>query len=178
VITYVSGNLFDSPAQVLCNTVNCVGVMGKGIALEFKKRYPKMFDDYQSRCKAANVKPGVPYLWENSETQVLNFPTKRHWREGSRMEDIEAGLQYLAAHYTDLGICSIAMPPLGCGNGGLDWMLVKPLMEQYLANIPDLEVFVYEPAIAESLPSRLNNTQDAQKPTPQSDRRSALPASP
>ena len=94
------------------------------------------------------------------------------------MEDIEAGLQYLAAHYTDLGICSIAMPPLGCGNGGLDWMLVKPLMEQYLLNIPDLEVFVYEPPIAESLPSSLNNTQDAQFPKPQSDRRSALPASP
>lgn len=146
MITFLEGNLFDSPAQVITNTVNCVGVMGKGVALEFKKRYPAMFEDYKKRCEKGLLKVGQPYLWEDETAQVLNFPTKRHWRAGSRLEDIEAGLKYLAAHYTEMGIITLAMPPLGCGNGGLDWGDVKALLAKYLGDALDLEVFVYVPS--------------------------------
>lgn len=145
MITFVKGDIFESPAQVLTNTVNCVGVMGKGIALEFKRRHPAMFMDYEVRCKMGEVQLGVPYLWEDERTQVLNFPTKGHWREDSRLQDIDAGLQYLVEHYQKMGICSVAMPPLGCGNGGLGWKDVRQMIEQKLGSITDLEVFVYEP---------------------------------
>lgn len=148
MITFVRGNLFSSPAQVLTNTVNCVGVMGKGVALEFKTKFPDLFIDYAKRCQNGDVRPGLPYLWDNGRTQVLNFPTKRDWREPSRLEDIEAGLKYLATHYQEMEIQSIAMPALGCGNGGLKWEAVRPLIEKYLAPIRDLEVFVYEPDAA------------------------------
>ena len=173
MITFVRGNLFDSPAQVLCNTVNCVGVMGKGIALDFKQRYPQMFEDYKARCSIGNVKPGTPYLWEDERVQILNFPTKRHWRDNSLIQDIELGLAYLAQHYTELGIHSIAMPPLGCGNGGLDWNVVKPLITRYLSHIPDLEVFVYEPQIAQRLPNQLDEQQDSPTKNQRPDRESA-----
>lgn len=148
MITYVQGDLFKSNAQVLTNTVNTVGVMGKGVALEFKKRFPVMFEDYKRLCETGGVKPGVPYLWENDEVQILNFPTKRHWKNQSRLEDIEAGLQYLAQHYGEMGIQSLAMPPLGCGLGGLDWKDVRLLIEKYLREPLDLDVYVYEPAKA------------------------------
>lgn len=128
MITFVKGNLFHSAAQVLTNTVNCVGVMGKGVALEFKNRYPVMFEDYRLRCKRGEVRPGGLYLWEDDHVQILNFPTKRDWREDSRIEDIEQGLQYLSTHYQDLGIQSLAMPALGCGNGvPLFYVLPFPL---------------------------------------------------
>jgi O-acetyl-ADP-ribose deacetylase (regulator of RNase III) len=143
MISYVAGDLFDSRAQVLTNTVNCVGVMGKGLALEFKKRYPALFHEYSARCARGDMKIGEPWLWEDAEVQILNFPTKRHWRERSRLEDVEAGLEWLAAHYGVLGIYTIAMPALGCGNGGLPWDAVRPLMETHLGGLPDLEVFVY-----------------------------------
>jgi len=96
MITYLEGNIFDSPAQVITNTINCVGVMGKGLALEFKNRFPLLFQDYKKKCEEGHVKPGTPYLLENDEVQVLNFPTKRHWKEKSYLEDIDQGLQYLA----------------------------------------------------------------------------------
>lgn len=143
MVTFIKGNLFDSPAQVLTNAVNTVGVMGKGIALEFKQRFPKMFEDYASRCKNGKVSLGQPYLWEDDSSQVLNFPTKGDWRSQSQLEDIEAGLKYLSENYQELGIASIALPALGCGQGGLSWNDVKPLIERYLGAIPDLEVFVY-----------------------------------
>lgn len=123
--------------------------MGKGVALEFKKRFPAMFSDYQKRCAGKVVHPGAPYLWEDDAAVVLNFPTKDHWKRDSKLEYIEAGLKWLAESYQDLGIHTIAMPPLGCGNGGLNWHEVKLLMKQYLADIPDLEVFVYEPVLAD-----------------------------
>jgi O-acetyl-ADP-ribose deacetylase (regulator of RNase III) len=150
MITYIEKSIFQSPAQVLTNTVNCVGVMGKGLALEFKNRHPEMFDDYKLRCDRGEVRPGIPYLWEDDQVQILNFPTKRHWRENSLIEDIDAGLKYLAEHYQEMGICSLALPQLGCGNGGLSWGDVQPLIEKYLAEIPDLEVFVYVASIAKS----------------------------
>lgn len=145
MVTFVKGDIFKSPAQVLTNTVNCVGVMGKGVALEFKNRYPKMFNDYKLKCDQNNVKPGQPYLWEDDSVQVLNFPTKRHWKDNSLLQDIEDGLKHLASSYEQMGIQSIAMPALGCGLGGLKWSEVQPLIVKHLGTLPDLDVYVYEP---------------------------------
>lgn len=145
MVTFVKGDIFESPAQVLTNTVNCVGVMGKGVALEFKNRYPKMFNDYKLKCDQNNVKPGQPYLWEDDSVQVLNFPTKRHWKDNSLLQDIEDGLKHLASSYEQMGIQSIAMPALGCGLGGLKWSEVQPLIVKHLGTLPDLDVYVYEP---------------------------------
>lgn len=156
MITYVKGNLFDSAAQIITNTVNCVGVMGKGVALEFKQRHPAMFEDYQQRCKRGEVRPGNPYLWEDERVQILNFPTKRDWREPSRIEDIEQGLKFLVLNYQKMGIQSLAMPALGCGNGGLRWENVRPLIEKHLGSLSDLDVYIYEPvqAATERSPSQ------------------------
>ena len=145
MITFVEGKIFDSPAQVLTNTVNTVGVMGKGLVFEFKDRYPEMFADYKLRCEQGLVRIGEPYLWENREIQILNFHTKEHWRGCSKLEHIEKGLRYLKSNYQEMGICTIALAPLGCGNGGLHWSDVKALMIKYLGSIPDLEVFAYLP---------------------------------
>lgn len=144
MIRYRSGNLLDSKAQTLVNTVNCVGVMGKGIALEFRRRYPQMFRQYVELCGRREVRPGIPYCYGAVPQQILNFPTKGHWKAKSRLSDIERGLRLLERHYTDWNITSIAMPPLGCGNGGLDWSEVKPLIERHLAHLP-ISVEVYVP---------------------------------
>ncbi len=134
------GNIFDSKAQTLINTVNCVGVMGKGIAAEFKERYPAMYEDYVVRCERNEVQPGVPYLFKESmfSPQIINFPTKSDWRAASRIQDIEKGLKILTEKYKDWGIESIAVPPLGCGNGQLLWEAVGPLIYKYVSrwNIP------------------------------------------
>lgn len=159
MITYIQGNLFESPAQVLTNTINCAGAMGAGIALEFKKLFPAMHQDYLLRCKNGEVRPGIPYLWENDSVQILNFPTKRHWKENSRMEDIEQGLAYLVNNYQKLGIATLALPPLGCGLGGLSWGDVRPIVEKHLGEIQDLEVFVYEPRAGASSANKGNNNK-------------------
>jgi O-acetyl-ADP-ribose deacetylase (regulator of RNase III) len=139
------GDLFASRAQTLVNTVNCVGVMGKGVALEFKKRFPDVFDDYAARCERKEVKLGEPYLYRSAAgTSVLNFPTKNHWRSPSRLADIERGLDYFVDHYAQWGITSAAFPPLGCGNGGLDWSEVGPLIYGKLNRLP-ISVEVYAP---------------------------------
>ncbi|WP_165944336.1 macro domain-containing protein [Micromonospora sp. KC213] len=137
------GNLLNSRAQTLVNTVNCVGIMGKGIALAFKKRYPQMFQDYVRRCDAGTVKLGRPYVFKADDHLIVNFPTKDHWRSVSRLEDIENGLEYLKDHLHEWGITSIAVPPLGCGNGQLDWSVVGPTLDKHLRefNIP-VELFV------------------------------------
>lgn len=126
------GDLFRSDAQTLVNTVNCVGVMGKGIAAAFKQRFPDMFKDYVERCEQGQVRLGRPYLWTGSLPWVLNFPTKDHWRSVSRLHSIEAGLEHLLSHYEEWGIESLAVPPLGCGHGGLDWSVVGPTLKRYL----------------------------------------------
>ena len=114
------GDLFESRAQTLVNTVNCVGVMGKGVAAQFAKRYPTMLQDYKQRCERKAVRLGEPYLFRDlSGASTINFPTKGHWRAASRLADIERGLDYLVAHLPEWGVTSMAMPPLGCGNGGL-----------------------------------------------------------
>ena len=158
MITFIKGDIFKSPAQVITNTVNCVGVMGAGLALQFKNRYPELFIDYKSRCDRNAVQPGVPYLFENEKVQILNFPTKRHWKENSRLEDIEAGLKYLAKNYNEMGIGSLALPPLGCGLGGLNWLDVKALMVENLSDLIDLEVFVYEASDAKT--TTITNSKD------------------
>lgn len=150
MVVVVEGNLLESPAQVLTNTVNCVGAMGAGIALEFKNRFPAMYEDYQKRCAAKSVAIGRPYLWEDESHQILNFPTKLHWKNPSELSYIEAGLKYLAEHHDEMGISSIAMPALGCGLGGLNWNDVLPLVEKHLGPIATLDVFIYKPKSAAS----------------------------
>ncbi|MFS2111822.1 macro domain-containing protein [Sphingomonas sp. Sphisp140] len=139
----VIGDIFTSNAQTLVNTVNCVGIMGKGVALEFKKRFPGMMKDYVDRCERKEVRLGEPYLYEDETgARIVNFPTKGHWRSPSRFVDIERGLDYLAAHAVEWGIDSLALPPLGCGNGGLAWSEVGPLIHAKLHALPiDIEVY-------------------------------------
>lgn len=139
------GDLFESTAQTLVNTVNTVGVMGKGIALAFKQRFPEMHRDYVQRCERGEVKLGQPYLWRPLfEPWVLNFPTKSHWRKPSRLQDIVVGLEYLAAHHCKWGITSLAVPPLGCGYGGLEWRVVGPTLYEHLSRL-DIPVELYAP---------------------------------
>jgi O-acetyl-ADP-ribose deacetylase (regulator of RNase III)/uncharacterized protein YwgA len=139
------GDLFESRAQTLVNTVNCVGVMGKGIAEQFKKRFPAMFKDYKSRSDRKAVRVGEPYLYRDSSgREIINFPTKDHWRSSSRLSDIERGLDYLAGNVQEWGVISMALPPLGCGNGGLEWSEVGPLIWRKLHELP-IDVEVYAP---------------------------------
>ncbi|HED03844.1 MAG TPA: hypothetical protein ENI60_03645 [Candidatus Fraserbacteria bacterium] len=143
MILYVSGNIFQAPAQVLVNTVNTVGVMGKGVAYDFKRLFPEMFKQYRQLCEQGKLKIGTLWLYKSANKWVLNFPTKQHWRNPSRLEYIGTGLGKFVATYTKLGIQSIAFPPLGCGNGGLDFQKdVQPLMHEYLSRLP-IDVFVY-----------------------------------
>lgn len=143
MILYVKGNLFHTPSQVLVNTVNTVGVMGKGIALEFKHLFPDMYRQYRNLCEQGKFKIGTLWLYKSPNKWVLNFPTKQHWRTPSKMAYIEAGLRKFVSVYSTLGIHSIAFPALGCGNGQLDFASeVQPLMEQYLKPLP-IEVFIY-----------------------------------
>ena len=137
------GDIFKSKATTLVNTVNCVGVMGKGIAEVFKKKFPGMFNDYLRRCKDKLVKPGHPYYYTDlTGTSIINFPTKDHWRSPSKLSYIIEGLDWFIQNYEDLGITSIAFPPLGCGNGGLKWEDVGPLMYGKLRDLPiDIELF-------------------------------------
>jgi len=139
------GNIFETKCSTIVNTVNCVGVMGKGIALEFKKRYPEMFLDYVKRCNRNEVKTGTPYVYTNDDDfKILNFPTKDHWRSPSRLSYVIDGLNWFVDNYEKYNIDSIAFPPLGCGNGGLTWDVVGPIMYQKLLNLP-IEVEIYAP---------------------------------
>jgi uncharacterized protein YwgA/O-acetyl-ADP-ribose deacetylase (regulator of RNase III) len=139
------GDIFESKAQTLVNTVNCVGIMGKGLALQFKKRFPDMFEDYVARCKAKRVRLGEPYLYRSwLSCWILNFPTKDHWRSVSRLSDIVAGLEYLERYYREWGITSLAVPALGCQNGQLEWRIVGPTLYRYLSRL-DIPVELYAP---------------------------------
>ena len=136
MIIYIDGDLFESPAKVLVNTVNTRGVMGKGIALQFKRIYPDMFKHYRDHCEHSRLTIGRLFLYKTPHKWVLNFPTKEHWRNPSRTEYIEKGLQKFVSIYDELGITSIAFPALGCGNGELDFeSQVGPLMERYLGHL-------------------------------------------
>lgn len=143
MITYVDFSLFDSPCKVLVNTVNTVGVMGKGIAKEFKDIYPEMFAEYQSLCERGLIDIGNLWIYATPHKRVLNFPTKKHWRSPSKPEYLEAGLEKFARIYQDARIASVSFPMLGCGNGELDWEdQVRPLMERYLKPLP-IEIFIH-----------------------------------
>lgn len=147
---YVTGNLFDSNAEAIVNTVNCVGVMGRGVALQFKKLYPDNFKAYEIACARNEIVPGKVFVYELDQLiypkYIINFPTKRHWRAGSRIDDIELGLVDLAKVINERKISSIALPPLGSGLGGLDWDIVKIKIESLLANLADVDIMVYEPS--------------------------------
>lgn len=145
MVEVLKGNLFDSGAQTLVNTVNTVGVMGKGVALEFRKRFPEMYEDYLERCARHAVRLGRPYLYRSeSGAWILNFPTKQHWRSVSRLDDIVDGLLYLEQHYREWGIESLAVPPLGCGNGQLEWRVVGPVLYRHLQRLA-IPVKLYAP---------------------------------
>lgn len=143
-VKLLNGNLFNSNAHALVNAVNCVGVMGKGIALQFKHSYPAMFADYAQRCGRNQVELGKPYVYDAGSKLIVNFPTKGHWRSVSKLSDIEAGLVALADLVTEWGIKSIAVPSLGCGNGQLDWDVVGPILVRGLSRL-DIPVELYVP---------------------------------
>lgn len=143
MLTYLTTNLFDSPAQTLVNTVNTVGVMGKGIALIFKQLYPEMYKQYRQLCKTGQFDIGQLYIYRTPNKIIVNFPTKKHWRNPSDEEYIEAGLETFVDKYMQYGISSVSFPQLGCGNGELDWEeQVKPLMERYLKDLP-IPVYIH-----------------------------------
>jgi len=145
MVKVLMGDILKSKAQTLVNTVNCVGIMGKGIALEFKEQFPDMFDDYVARCNRKEVRLGKPYLYKRlTPPWILNFPTKGHWRSVSRIEDIIKGLKYLLQHYQEWGVMSLAVPPLGCGQGQLEWKIVGPTLYRYLSQL-EIPVELYAP---------------------------------
>lgn len=145
MVKVLIGDLFDSKAQTLVNTVNTVGVMGKGVALEFRKRFPDMYEDYVARCKAGQVRLGQPYLYKRLVPPwILNFPTKEHWRSLARLSDIVRGLEYIEKHYQEWGITSLAVPPLGCGEGQLEWRIVGPILYRHLSRL-SIPVELYAP---------------------------------
>ncbi len=153
------GNLLEADVEALVNTVNCVGIMGKGIALQFKQAFPDNFREYARACRAGQVHLGqmlvVPTGGLTNPRYIINFPTKRHWKGKSHLADIESGLAALVAEVRRLDIHSIAVPPLGCGNGGLDWADVRPLIVAAFADLPDVRVLIYEPEgapAAEAMP--------------------------
>ena len=149
MITYKTGNLLAEDVEAIVNTVNCVGIMGRGIALQFKNVFPDNFKAYEAACKREQVRPGKMFIFETGEITkpkyIVNFPTKRHWRGKSRMEDIESGLAALASEIRDRRITSIAIPPLGCGLGSLNWPEVRVRIEKDLGSIEDLQILLFEP---------------------------------
>jgi len=159
MIEFKSGNLLQADVEALVNTVNTAGVMGKGIALQFKQAFPENFAAYERAVKRGEVQPGRMFVHETGQMgnprYIVNFPTKRHWRSPARLDDIEVGLQDLARVIREKAIRSIAIPPLGCGFGGLDWDDVRPRIVAVLANLPEVVAWIYPPAgapAAEKMP--------------------------
>lgn len=147
------GDLLQASADALVNAVNCVGVMGKGLALQFKRQFPENFRQYQQACADQLVQPGqmftvaLPNPDPTSPRYIINFPTKRHWRSKSRLADIQAGLVELIVEVEQLQIGAIAVPPLGCGLGGLSWETVQPLIVDAFAALPEVKVWLFEPLV-------------------------------
>ena len=151
MITFIQGNLLKADVEALVNTVNTVGIMGRGVALMFKERFPQNFETYVQACKKEEVQTGKMLVTENRELfgpkWIINFPTKRHWRDKTRLEWIETGLQDLVLIIENKNIRSIAIPPLGCGNGGLDWSEVRPLIVSVLEKVEGIDAVIYEPTL-------------------------------
>ena len=149
MIEFKTGDILRADAEALVNTVNCVGIMGRGIALQFKNDFPENFKAYEAACAREEVQPGKMFVFETRTLTnpkfIINFPTKRHWRGKSRMEDIESGLKALVEEIRTRGIRSIAIPPLGSGLGGLNWADVRPRIVEALRGLNDLQVIVFEP---------------------------------
>jgi O-acetyl-ADP-ribose deacetylase (regulator of RNase III) len=149
MIEFRRGDILNADVEALVNTVNCVGIMGRGIALQFRNAFPDNFRAYEAACRRREVQPGRMFVFETGQltnpSYIINFPTKRHWRGKSRIEDIETGLKALVKEIRRLGIRSIAIPPLGTGLGGLSWSHVRPRIERALQELPDVEIVVFEP---------------------------------
>ena len=145
MITYKTGDILGEAAEALVNTVNCVGVMGRGLALQFKRNFPENFAAYARACREGRVQPGLLFLHREHGRWVINFPTKRHWKNPSRMEDIELGLRALTSELAYHRIESVAVPALGAGLGGLPWSRVRPVIERELSGLTGVDVTVYEP---------------------------------
>jgi O-acetyl-ADP-ribose deacetylase (regulator of RNase III) len=162
MIEFTQGNLLEARAEALVNTVNTEGVMGKGIALQFKQAFPTMYREYERACAAGEVKLGKMHVVDlgglvGGPRWIINFPTKGHWRAKSRMADVETGLEDLVQVIREAGIQSIALPPLGCGLGGLSWEQVRPRIEAALAAVPEVKALVFAPGgapAAEAMPNR------------------------
>ena len=149
MIRFVQGDLFASGCEALVNPVNCVGVMGKGLALQFRRRFPANYEAYREACVRREVRPGRCFVFDagaGSPRFVVNFPTKRHWRDRSRIEDIAAGLDDLAGILDRRAVLSLAVPPLGCGLGGLPWPRVRSLLLDRLAPCEGISIVIHEPA--------------------------------
>ncbi|NKS16900.1 Appr-1-p processing protein [Rhodococcus hoagii] len=163
MLTTATGNLLRADVDALVNTVNTVGVMGKGIALQFRKAYPDMFTAYEKACKAGEVQLGHMHVWETGTLDgprfIINFPTKGHWRAGSKLRDIDAGLTDLVRVIAEHRITSIALPPLGCGNGGLDWADVEPRIRSAFASLPDVDIRLYAPGATPAAAEMPNATE-------------------
>jgi len=159
----VEGNILEADVRALVNTVNTVGVMGKGIALQFKKAFPEMFEAYKAVCKAKTFQPGQVHVYDRGSMlnprYIINFPTKRHWKGKSRIADITAGLDALIEELKKRDIASVAIPPLGCGHGGLDWNDVRPLIERALERVPEVESWIYVPRGAPDPAVMVNRTE-------------------
>jgi O-acetyl-ADP-ribose deacetylase (regulator of RNase III) len=163
MVRLTHGNLLKADAEALVNTVNCVGYMGKGIALQFKQAFPSNFAVYEHACKLHEVQPGRMLIYERDSyinpKYIINFPTKRHWRGKSKLEDIRKGLDSLVQDVKRLGIKTIAIPPLGCGNGGLEWSVVRPMIEKAFGAMPEVNVSLYPPEGAPDSKSMPVNTR-------------------
>ena len=158
MLEYRKGNMFDDGAEAIVNTVNCVGVMGRGIALQSKRLFPENFKEYEKACKAGLVMPGKMFVFQTGMIEypryIINFPTKRHWRQASFIEDIRAGLVDLMKVIEENDIQSVAIPPLGCGNGGLSWDDVNAMLRKAIAQLPSVAFHVYPPSDAVTAPVR------------------------
>lgn len=166
-IEYKNGDMFDEPTEAIVNTVNCVGVMGKGVALEFKRRWPENFKAYKKLCDDKKIVPGCVFIFENNDflgggkhRYLINFPTKQHWKAKSKIEYVRDGLVDFVSQVRNLGIKSVALPPLGCGNGGLDWSEVRPLIEESLNELPDVRFIVFAPGPETMKPEQVSIPND------------------
>ena len=169
MLEYKTGDILAEDTEALVNTVNYVGIMGRGIALQFKKAFPENFRVYAEACKRNEILPGRMFVFETGRLTnpryIVNFPTKRHWRGNSRMEDVEAGLRNLADVIQEHNIRSIAIPPLASGLGGLEWDEVRPRIEETLRSLDDLQIIIFEPSGAPEA-SKMVRKQKASKMTP------------
>lgn len=158
-----SGDLFKTDCEAIVNTVNCVGVMGKGIALQFKKAYPDNFKAYEKACRENNIEPGKMFVFSTGQLfgpkYIINFPTKRHWREPSKISYIKDGLDDLKRVLKEYRIASVAMPPLGCGNGGLDWHEVENIIKKSLVLVPDVRILLFAPSGAPDSSTQIIRTK-------------------